>query len=260
MKKMDFAVIINTHSSTLDVWPLFYASLKKYFFEIENILNVKYYVFSDIDFDYGREFNLIKYNERKPYNEQFFDCLREVKEEYCLHLEEDYILYDYPKYFEFLNLIKILKNSEETENRLDFVKLIKGPESLSYPTQINPNLYHLEYSTNFYTNQTTIWKTEVLKDIYRISKPSGIADKGDFEMFEPNAWKYCKELKVHGSFYYEGEPLRGRYHHDSNIFPYIATAIVKGKWNLKEYEKELGDILKEQNIDVTIRGTNIESY
>jgi hypothetical protein len=43
-------------------------------------------------------------------------------------------------------------------------------------------------------------------------------------------------------------------HWDSSIFPYIATAIVKGKWNIGEYEKELKPILDEWNIDVNVRG------
>ncbi len=42
-------------------------------------------------------------------------------------------------------------------------------------------------------------------------------------------------------------------HYDSNIFPYIATTLVKGKWNTKEYP-ELYEILNSYNIDVSIRG------
>ena len=44
-------------------------------------------------------------------------------------------------------------------------------------------------------------------------------------------------------------------HWDSKTFPYIATAIVKGKWNLSEYKQELGMILSSYKIDLGARGT-----
>jgi hypothetical protein len=47
---------------------------------------------------------------------------------------------------------------------------------------------------------------------------------------------------------------RGSLHFDSIVYPYIATAIIKGKWNLSEYPNELGDLLNEYKIDKSIRG------
>ena len=35
---------------------------------------------------------------------------------------------------------------------------------------------------------------------------------------------------------------RGKYHYDSSVFPYICTAVIKGKWNYNEYKKELFEI------------------
>ena len=40
---------------------------------------------------------------------------------------------------------------------------------------------------------------------------------------------------------------RGIYHFDSLVYPYIATAIVKGKWNFQEYP-ELKKLLDSYNI------------
>jgi len=54
-------------------------------------------------------------------------------------------------------------------------------------------------------------------------------------------------------YYYNGEPKRGG-HHDSSIYPYIATAVVKGKWNLSEYKNELLPLLNEHNIVIENRG------
>ena len=52
--------------------------------------------------------------------------------------------------------------------------------------------------------------------------------------------------------HFEYEPNRGG-HFDSFVWPYIATAIVKGKWNITQYSKELDLILNESNIDIEKR-------
>jgi len=75
------------------------------------------------------------------------------------------------------------------------------------------------------------------------------------EMFEPAATKTCRELGIQGLVCYHGEPKRGKYHHDTSVFPYIATALVKGRWNVSEYREELEPLLVEYNIDEHHRGT-----
>ena len=47
---------------------------------------------------------------------------------------------------------------------------------------------------------------------------------------------------------------RGLFHYDSNIVPHVASALVKGRWNLSEYP-ELVDILSENKIDYNLRGS-----
>jgi hypothetical protein len=46
----------------------------------------------------------------------------------------------------------------------------------------------------------------------------------------------------------------GLSHWQSEIYPYIATAIFKGKWNFSEYGAELEELLEEYRIDPNIRG------
>ena len=47
---------------------------------------------------------------------------------------------------------------------------------------------------------------------------------------------------------------RGKFHCDSEYYPYIATAIFKGKWTISEYPKELEVLFKKYSIDPLIRG------
>lgn len=44
---------------------------------------------------------------------------------------------------------------------------------------------------------------------------------------------------------------RGMSHYDSSIWPYIATAIVKGRWNFSEYPNELKYLFDEYSIKTT---------
>jgi hypothetical protein len=50
------------------------------------------------------------------------------------------------------------------------------------------------------------------------------------------------------------EKRRGLYHYDSFVYPYVATAINKGKWNLNEYTEELNPIFEEYGINPFERG------
>jgi hypothetical protein len=59
---------------------------------------------------------------------------------------------------------------------------------------------------------------------------------------------------IKGLCHYNNEPKRGENHYDSDVYPYIATALVKGKWNINEYPSELGGLLSINNIDINNRG------
>jgi hypothetical protein len=66
--------------------------------------------------------------------------------------------------------------------------------------------------------------------------------------------QYMSENKIKGLCHYDNEPKRGGNHYDSNVYPYIATALVKGKWIMSEYSNELTPILNSNNININKRG------
>ena len=72
--------------------------------------------------------------------------------------------------------------------------------------------------------------------------------------FETKVQDVCRKNNIKGLFHYNNENKRGLSHYDSSVYPYIATAVVKGKWNFREYKKELLDILNKLNIDYSKRG------
>jgi hypothetical protein len=59
---------------------------------------------------------------------------------------------------------------------------------------------------------------------------------------------------ISGLYYYQNEFKRGGNHYNSSIYPYIATALVKGKWNTLEYGEELSSMFNDYHINPIIRG------
>jgi hypothetical protein len=70
---------------------------------------------------------------------------------------------------------------------------------------------------------------------------------------EAKANKFLIDNTYKMLYSHQQEPRRGMFHYDSSVYPYVATAICKGKWNLSEY-KELEQLLKDYNIDWRVRG------
>ena len=86
----NFCVVVNTHTKLRDVWPMFFGQLNDFLHQID-----KRYIFVDeTNHNFGKNFETIFYDKNKQYSEQMIDCFPNVKEEYCLYLQEDYILYD----------------------------------------------------------------------------------------------------------------------------------------------------------------------
>ena len=100
----------------------------------------------------------------------------------------------------------------------------------------------------YYSTQATLWDKKQLLSMFRQSKAKSIRD-------ESYNSTYLKNINAIGMCYsIRGEKIGG--HYNSTIFPYIATGIVRGKWNTNEYSNELNTFFYEFDIDKNIRGTN----
>lgn len=248
----NLALVVNTHSSCSDLWKIFYDQIKKYLPEIKKI-----YFFTD-KFEeelekLGKEIQVIKYDSNTSYRDQFLESIKKVEEEYFIYTNEDYFLYDNVNWKKIIELTDVIREN----NELSFVKLIRGPEFIGKSNRYKnyENLYSLDNNSDtFYSMGATIWRTRDKEKIYHFSPPMHIADKGNMPQFESHAHKICKILNIQGCVYYENEEKRGMYHYDSNVFPYIATALIKGKWNIKEYASELYPLINQYGIDINKRG------
>ena len=71
---------------------------------------------------------------------------------------------------------------------------------------------------------------------------------------EVKSQKVVKKIQLAAAFSYRAGRRRGLHHFDNDVYPYIATAIGKGRWNLGEYGDELRPMLERAQIDPSKRG------
>ena len=237
-KKFDnVALIVYSHSDYSDVWPLFFGQSEKFLGDFEN----KYFlVDKQVDIP---GWQILEYDDSLSYNERVASCLGEVREEFVILHHEDMPLYEKPE----IEVIEKLPSAMK-EYGLDFVKF--GAINLHTSTKLDEelNLFKIDSAQYLMAVQPSIWGTSRLFEVYEKSKIKNIQDFEHYASFVANT------IGINGSFLYNNEPLRGEFHYDTKVYPYIATAVVAGKWDLLLYKNELGALLREYDIDPKERG------
>lgn len=228
--------VVYTNSNCRDVWDVF---IKQY----EKHTKSKLFVISNTDdFPINNKERIFTYSNNDSYYETWINALNYFNIENFIYLQEDFILYDNVDDKKIFDLSNILNNSNYS-----FLRLIKSG-NLGNNLYTN-NIFEIEScNENIFSMQTTIWKTKDYIDVlYNVKENKWLETI--------NYTNYMCSKNISGLYYYQGEPKRGGNHYDSSIYPYIATALVKGKWNVSEYEQELFPIFNEYNINPNIRGT-----
>lgn len=204
MEKTNYSIFIHTHTDCADALEICLGQLKTY------LPDNKIYVSINEDHDLVKDHVVFLYDENTPYTKRVVDALSQIEEDIILYLHEDMFLYDTPQYEKIEKCINEMKNSD-----IDMIKLIKT-NCNGYGFAVQPSLWKRESFLRLLDGVfLNIWELEVQ-----------IQDKFNREF---NGFEYSDG----------NETLRGQFHYDSNIFPYTATAIVKGKWNNLEYPSEL---------------------
>jgi hypothetical protein len=225
-----------TNSNCSDIWDMFHNQQKKY-------TGINLLIISDKDgFSTVDKNRIYCYNNDEDYWGVWVNALEKFNIENFIYLQEDFILYNQVNDKKILDLVNYLNTTDYS-----FIRLIK---SGNLNTKIiSENIYEIESSNNnIFSMQPTIWKTQ---DYVKIMK--NVMEKKWLET--ENYQSYMKNNNIKGLYYFNDEPKRGLNHYDSELYPYIATALVKGKWNLSEYNKELMPLIDQYNINLKIRGT-----
>ena len=225
-----------TNSNCSDLWVPFQKQINRH-------SNIPLYMISNQKVEGINDLNTFIYDDKSPYYQVWIDALNKFNSEFFIYLQEDFFLYD------DVNKNKLNEYIEFLKNNLDhsFVRLIKSGDLNQ--TKLSETLYEIESTNPFiFAMQATIWRTS---DYIKLMG----SVKDDKWLENDNYRLTMSEMGMKGSYHYDNEPKRGGNHWDTNVYPYIATALVKGKWNINEYPSELGDILLINNININNRGT-----
>lgn len=219
--------IVYSHSDYFDVLDIFLKQWEMFKLSIPVI-------FSNKEYD---GYPTIVYDESLSYSKRMIYCLQRIAADTILYQHEDMVLYDKPR----LRLIEYLINNEY----MDFLRLCRTG-TLNMGNPIKKDIFNINGSKDFFAVQPTVWNRRKLIEFFE--------QAGDMTIWEleENGIEMSKKIGINGALYFENEPKRGG-HYDSSIWPYVATAIVKGKWNFLEYP-ELVEILEKYNVDPKIRG------
>ena len=232
----EIALIIDTNSNYSDVWEPCFSRLDKYASGIEK------YAFTDTHEQIPDDITPIIYDNSESYRNQMLSCLKQIQEKYIIYTSEDYILYDFVQQDKIEEVSIILD-----ETSYSFCKFIKGPEKTNH---YKGNLFIIdENDSNFFAQQASIWKT---KDFLKIFETA--PSQNTRMQHEPGGSAICRQLGFTGLQYFSNTNKRGIHHYDSEIYPCVATAVVKGLWNISEYPKEMTEMLKEFKINCNQRG------
>ena len=228
---IEIPIVVYTHTDMKDVWPMFFGQFRKY------INGFKVYVaVNQIDTQIPSDYIQLVYDDSKLYTDRWGQILPQIEEETIMFLHEDMILFDKPNFELLEKYYGYVKNGEA-----ESIKMILAGDSF-VPSNIDSTLVTNQYSK--FSIQPTIVKKQIFQNLVNTIGSLNIWE------FEEAIVSYGKDFMIRiGS-----EKKRGMYHYDSVVFPYIATAINKGTWNMSEYREELDKLFGEYNINPFERG------
>ena len=225
-------VLLYTHSDYSWVWRYWHKQTDKFLNDFKKICLV------NSNSSFRHDYQTIKYDDNKDYRNRILSCLDILEDnEIILFSHEDMFLYNQPNY----NLLKDFANFI-LNDKCDVIKLIRAFDNLDKST-IHDKLF-LNSEKQLFSIQPTLLKVKTLKYIYKSVPGNNIWE------FESNTNKKnlgnIISLCAYDSF---KDKKRGKFHYNSSTYPYICTAVVKGKWNYKEYKKELFEIFYDKKFN-----------
>jgi hypothetical protein len=182
------------------------------------------------------------YDDKLSYTERLLQVLETLEEEFVFFTHEDMPLIRTPVTNSIIEA-KCLLESRPENAVVRFIRVGRGLRlNLDRPSRWPYFAAVQKWSRWKFSIQPSLWKRSSLIKLLR-------------ECPKLNVWEF--EVRGQREFSKLGfrsfQPLssggrRGRHHFDSALFPYVATAIVKGRWNLLEYP-ELSVMLKSVDLD-----------
>lgn len=239
----DLTIVTYSHSRCADLWEPYLGALDLRLPGMPSIL------MADVEAELPPPHRLARYDEQKSYCLEFARILKsEVRTSCFLYMQEDFFLYDDVDGRRLSRFVELVGSG-----RADFIRLIRCGKHTTLPQDGEPDLFLLkppgaphDDPTSF-SMQPTIWSRDRFIEFYELANVASFQEGVVFN-------EAMNRLRLNGLYAYRGEPKRGMNHWDSSVFPYVATAIVKGRWNVREYAAELAPFFEQYAIDPGIRG------
>ena len=226
--------IVYSNSNCSDLWEMFIKQNEKH-------CKMPLYFTSDkLPENYHN--NFLKYNNEEPYYKIWAEAAQTFGKDYFIYLQEDFVLYADVNQEKINEYVEFLKNNP----KYSFVRLLKSGNLSN--KKLSLTLFEIESTnTNIFSMQPTIWRTSDYIMLMNLTK--------NFKWLENDSYRNTMiKFNMMGAYHYDGEERGGQMHFNSNVYPYIATALVSGKWNMSEYGLQLNKFFTEYNIDMNKRG------
>jgi hypothetical protein len=232
-------IVLYTHSDVKDIWPVFFGQADKFLQGYEKII----FVDRDDD-DIPAEYRRIIYDDKLSYRRRLVSCLDRVEDQTIIFQHEDMFLFKEPDHGRIELYTDYLLKTERS-----FIKLIRGGRGFGFVDKTHRELREIgDWFDYIFVVQPSIWKTDKFLELVTHSAGETIWE------LEVRSKLTCMERDILGFYVNDAGKKRGKWHWDSVVYPYIATGIVKGKWN-SEYREEIDSLLKVYDIDINERGT-----
>ena len=224
MKIQNIPWITHTHTDCYDVCKIYEGEMP-YLLWGNNFWDNHFYLVNSEQMSEKIKYKLtgkcFYYDDKINYPQRVLNILANIDSEYIVLDHEDMFLYQKANIDQINKSIELIINKE-----LDSIRFIKNINA-KY-TSISKNCSVEKINSNsewIFSIQPSVWRKEALIDILK-------------KNLNVNIWELeYKSQKVVREYY-----------------PYIATALFKGKWMISEYEKELKSLFNKYQIDPLIRG------
>lgn len=242
------ANILYTHSDYSDVWPMYFGQAEKYF----HAFSSNYVFVNKYSEQIPKYYQQIVYNDELPYVNRLLECFLKVNEEILFFNHEDMVLYNFPDMGKILGYVKAMKSKPWYlfgANRYDFIRLVRGGSYCSSKSWAASDLSYLHlWSRWIFSIQPSFWNKKRFIQLLKKHKDQAIWS------FEAAAQMTCRKQMIRGAFSNTMGEKKGSMHWDNPTYPYIATAVVKGKWNTSEYGEVLKSLFSLYEVNKNIRG------
>ena len=183
------------------------------------------------------------YEDYLFYPLRLLNILSNINSEIIILDHEDMILYDKANLDEINKALNLIEKKS-----LDSIRFIKNINA-KYNKIENSGVEIIDKKSEWiFSIQPSIWRSDALISVLKRNMNVNIWQ------LEYKSQKVIRKLGLNIGVLAGSGKKRGKFHCDSEYYPFIATALFKGKWTISEYPIELKKLFTKYKIDPLIRG------